>query len=125
MSITMNLRYQKQSDYGDEIFIVSQKFEEEKDSHATLCRIEKKLKDLDFGTFLPVFSNDEHGYATIRFKFYNNKQKLNERDLYSVNFDIKHTERDGKDYLNCMISDIKLFKKAKPQDYGKVIDLGF
>jgi hypothetical protein len=122
MSITLNLRYQKQDDYGSQIFIVSPKYEQEKIGYGKLCVIAEKLKSLNFDTFLPVYSNEDRKYATIRFKFYKG-MKLNERNLYTVTFNAKQTEREEKTYINCMINTIKLHTKAPETDYGKTIDL--
>ena len=122
-SIEMNLRYQKQGLYNDDIFIVSRKINEEKEAFEKLKKLEKKLEEMDLGTFLPVYHNGDLGYCTIRFKFYRG-QKLVERNVYSVKFDVKKSTRGDQQYINCFISGIKLHKKATPQDEGEVLDLG-
>ena len=119
----MNLRYKKQGLYNDEIFIVSSKYDDERESFEKLKKAEGKLEEMDLGTFLPVYSNDELGYATIRFKFYKGI-KLVERNVYSVKFVVKKSTRGDKSYINCFINGITLSKKATPQDEGEILDLG-
>ena len=119
----MNLRYQKTDRYGSEIFIVSPKYPEEKEAYDSLLRVEDKLKGLGVETFLPVFSNDDLKFATIRFKFYKGL-KLVEKNLYTVKFDVKKSERGGIEYINCFINNIKLHTKTKPHDSGIILDLG-
>ncbi len=76
MSILLNLRYQKCDQFRNNIFIVSQKYDEEKEAFEKLKKLEEKLKSLNVGTFLPVYFNEDLGYCTIRFKFLNSPVKL-------------------------------------------------
>ena len=85
-------------------------------------KLETKLKDLNVGTFLPIYYNDDLNYATIRFKFLNSPVKLVERNLYKVKFVIKKSKRGNKEYINAYVNTIKIHTKAKPQDHGEVID---
>ena len=123
MSIQLNLRYQKKDAFGSEIFIASNKYDEEKAAFGTLKKLEKKLKEMNLGSFLPVYVNEDLNYATIRFKFYKGI-KLYERNLYSVTFVVKKSTRDGKQYINCFVDNIKLHKKAPARDDGEIMDLG-
>ena len=93
MSIELNLRYQKKDDYKNNIFIVSPKYDDEQPAFETLKKLEVKLKEMNVGTFLPIFHNDDLNYATIRFKFLNSPVKLIERNLYSIKFVIKKSKR--------------------------------
>ena len=122
MSIELNLRYQKKYDYKNSIFIVSPKYDVEKNAFETLKKLEKKLKEMDLGTFLPIYFNDDLNYCTIRFKFLNSPVKLVERNLYTVKFVINKSIRGGKEYVNCFVNNIKIHTKAKPQDHGEVMD---
>ena len=122
MSIELNLRYQKKDDYKNNIFIVSTKYDEELPAFETLEKLEDKLKEMDLGTFLPVYVNDDLGYATIRFKLLNPPFKLVERDLYTVKFVVKKSKRGNKEYINAFVQKISLHKKAKPVDHGEVLD---
>ena len=124
MSIELLLRYQKKDKFGSEIFIVSPKYDDEKKSFETLKKLEEKLKEMDLGTFLPMFHNDDLNYCTIRFKFLNSPVKLVERNLYSIKFVIKKSIRENKEYINCYVNSIKLHTKAKPVDQGEILDLG-
>ena len=123
MSIQLNLRYQKQDKFGSEIFIASNKYDEEKAAFNTLKKLEKKIKEMNVDTFLPVYVNEDLNYATIRFKFYKG-MKLYERNLYSVTFVVKKSQRNGEQYINCFINNIKLHKKAPVRDDGEIVDLG-
>jgi hypothetical protein len=102
---------------------VSNKFNEEKESYQKLKKLEEKLQEMGVGSFLPVYHNSELGYCTIRFKFYKGV-KLVERNVYTVKFVVKKSERDDSVYINCFINTIKMYKKAKPQDVGEILDLG-
>ena len=84
----MNLRYQKADKWGSEVFIASPKYPEEEKAFETLRTLASKVEDMNLGTFSPVFHNDVLDYCTIRFKFYKG-MKLEERNLYTVNFVIK------------------------------------
>ena len=123
MSITLNLRYQKKETFGSEIFIAANKYDDEKEAFEKLKKMAGKIDDLKYGTFSPVYYNEEYDFCTIRFKFYKGI-KLFERNIYQVNFDVKKSERDKKTYANCHIDSIKIYKKAKPVDTGIILDLG-
>ena len=123
MSITLDLRYQRKDDYKNNIFIVSSKYNEELPAFETLKKLETKLKEMDLGTFLPVYHNEDLNYCTIRFKFLNSPPvKLVERNLYTVKFVIKKSKRANKEYVNCYVNTIKIHTKAKPVDQGEVLD---
>jgi len=122
MSIELLLRYQKKDKFGSEIFIVSPKYDDELPAFEKLKKLEEKLKSLDLGSFLPVYYNDNLNYCTIRFKFLNSQVKLVERNLYTTCFVVKKSIRENKEYINCYVNSIKLYKKAKPVDQGEVLD---
>ena len=121
MSITLNLRYQQKDRYGSEIFIVSKKYPEEAEPFNKLQLIEHKLKEMNLGTFLPIYSNQDIGFCTIRFKFYKGI-KLEERSMYTVKFDIKQNEKNDNSYINCFISNIKMHTKALQLDHGTTLN---
>ena len=93
----MNIRYQRKDQFGNEIFIASAKYDEEVSACDTLRKLEVKLKEMDVGTFLPIYFNDDLSYATVRFKFLNSPVKLVERNVYTVKFVIKKTKRGDKE----------------------------
>ena len=101
MSITLNLRFQKSDAYSTQIFLAAEDRPEEIAACQTLSNFAKKIDSLNLGTFSPIYHNTEHNYSSIRFKFYNLAQKLNPRDLYTVKFTIRKSERDGKKFMNC------------------------
>ena len=122
MSIELVLRYQRKDGYKNNIFIVSPKYDHELPAFEKLKKLETKLKEMDLGTFLPIYYNDDLNYATIRFKFLNPPFKLVERNLYTVKFVIKKSKRANKEYVNCYVNTIKIHTKAKPVDQGEVLD---
>ena len=122
MSIELNLRYQRKDQFGNNIFIVSQKYDEELPAFEKLKKLEKKLREMDLGSFLPVYFNEDLNYCTIRFKFMNSPVKLVERNLYSIKFVVKKNKRGDKEYINCYVNTLKIYRKAMPQDTGEVLD---
>jgi len=124
MSIELVLRYQKKDNYDHHVFIASNKYNEEKDAFEKLKNLEDKLKAMNLGTFLPVFHNDNFEYCIVRFKNFNCPVKLYERNLYTVKFVVKKMIRDGKEYINTYANNVKIYRKAKPQDTGEVLDMG-
>ena len=48
--------------------------------------------------------------------------KLFERNLYEITFDVKKSERDDKEYINCFIKTIKLHTRAPQQDQGEIVE---
>jgi hypothetical protein len=124
MPIKLILRYQKKDQFGNSVFLASSNIENEKASHATLLKIEQKLKDMNLETFLPVYSNEAYQYSSARFKFYKG-EPLIERNLYTVEFDIKKSERNNKTYINCFAHSIKLHSIAQPIDYGETLHFDF
>ena len=103
-SIELNLRYQKKDKFGSEIFIVTPKYDEEKEAFEKLKKLEVKLKEMDLGTFLPIYFNEDLNYATIRFKFLNSPVKLVERNLYTTCFVVKKSKRGDKEYINAFVN---------------------
>ena len=121
MSITSNLRYLRTDDFASEIFIVSPKYELEVPGYEKLKQIAIKIEDLKLGTFSPVYHNEGHKNCTIRFKFYKG-MKLVERNIYTVEFLVKKSERGDKKYVNCFINTISLHTRAKPVDQGEIMN---
>jgi len=120
-TITLNLRYQKSDAYGNHIFIASHKYPEELEAFNRLVEVESKLKGLKTVKFLPVFSNKDIGYATVRFK-YCTGVKLVARNTYTISFNISQTN-GVKRFINCNVKSIKFHSEAKKVDVGTVLDI--
>ena len=112
-------RFSKYDQFKNAIFIVSDK--EEKKSYERLTRYHRKLVDKDYGTFLPVFADEDNKFATIRFKRLN--MNPTPRDTYQILFTIRKIEKDGKIYVNCFVDSIKRIKKSDPLDDGIVLEM--
>ena len=101
MSITLNIRFQKCDEYNTQIFLASEDRHLEVSAYNTLAIYAKQIQSMGLNTFSPIYHNAEYNYSSIRFKFYNQAQKLCPRDLYTVKFTIRKSERDDKKYINC------------------------
>ena len=118
------LRFSKMDKFNQPVFLASSsntQNPEEMDSHRTLYKWYTALDSKNFGTFLPIYVKEE--FASIRFKHNQRFTHMKERDLYDVSFTMRTVVRDGKTYVNIYIDNLKLYKKAKPLDYGKILDL--
>ena len=123
MSNTLTLRYSKNSEYGDHVFICADDPEfcpEEQEGFKELKRMSSKLDGM-FDTFLPVYHSAENSYCSIRFKKTNSK--FHRRSLYTVSFDIKKKTVDGQEYANCFIKKVRLAKRAEKQDEGETLEI--
>lgn len=123
MSNQLILRYSKDSEYGDHIFICAndtEAYPEEQKGFKELKRMSAKLDGM-FDTFLPVYHSAEHSYCSIRFKKTNSK--FHRRSLYAVSFDIKKKTVDNADYCNVYIKKVKLAKRAEKQDEGETLEI--
>jgi hypothetical protein len=118
MSTTINLRFQKKDVYENSIFIASGTNPDEKEQYKTLDKCAKQLQSLDTKTFLPIFSNDEFQYATIRCKKNSSFPNLVENSIYKISFDTKRKTKDDKVFINCYLRKLKLVKKAQILDLG-------
>ena len=118
MSTTLNLRFQKIDVYGNSIFIAASSNPEEVEQYEALDKCAKQLMRLDTKTFLPIFSNDEFQYATIRCKKNSSFPNLVENSIYKISFDTKRKSKDDKVFINCYLRKLKLVKKAEVVDLG-------
>ena len=110
------LRYLKQDQFKNEIFIAGDSGEpEEREELSNICRA---LKEKNITTFLPVFSGN--GYSTIRFR-HENKFKFEEGATYELSFDIRQIERGDKVYVNCYILKSRLVFKAPVIERGELM----
>jgi hypothetical protein len=118
MTTTINLRFQKKDVYENSIFIAAASNPDEVEQYKTLNKFAKQLMLLDTKTFLPIFSNDEFQYATIRCKKNSSFPNLVENSIYKISFDTKRKTKDDKVYINCYLRKLKLVKKAEVVDLG-------
>ena len=118
MSTTINLRFQKKDVYENSIFIAAASNPDEVEQYKTLNKFAKQLMLLDTKTFLPIFSNDEFQYATIRCKKNSSFPNLVENSIYKISFDTKKKSKDDKVFINCYLRKLKLVKKAQIVDLG-------
>jgi hypothetical protein len=118
MSTTINLRFQKKDVYENSIFIAAASNPDEVEQYKTLNKFAKQLMLLDTKTFLPIFSNDEFQYATIRCKKNSSFPNLVENSIYKISFDTKKKSKDDKVFINCYLRKLKLVKKAEVVDLG-------
>jgi hypothetical protein len=109
------LRYQKKSEYGDDIFVANNSDDkpDEQPAYQELQGIYGKLTQ-KFDTFLPVYHSTEHEYCSIRFK--PSAKRFKRGNLYTVKFKITQKEKKGKNYCNCFVLSAKLFKTFKQDD---------
>jgi hypothetical protein len=118
MSTTINLRFQKKDVYENSIFIAAASNPDEVEQYKTLNKFAKQLMSLDTKTFLPIFSNDEFQYSTIRCKKNSSFPNLVENSIYKISFDTKRKTKDDKVFINCYLRKLKLVKKAQVVDLG-------
>jgi hypothetical protein len=117
MTFQLNLRFQKQSDYGDDIFICSNEREPEQEAFKKLKSVANQLTK-QFDTFLPVYHSEDYNYCSIRFKA--GGKSFKRGSLYNIKFDIKQKTKDDKKFVNCFVRSSKLIKSAKIDD-GELI----
>ena len=115
-----NIRFSKDGAYGDKIFIANSQKEPEtfkllENFYNQLCA---KYPD----NFLPIYCNNKHKYATIRFKI---DKKFRKNDIYDIEFVIKKKTSNDKTYINCYLEKAKLIKRGEEEDEGEILDLDF
>ena len=123
MSFSITVRFSKNDNYSNPVFICSPKNDVEKASYTKLCLLAEKNSQSDINTFSPLYHNAEHEFATIRFKHFN-KCKLEQHSLYNINCVLKRKESNDKVYVNAFVNKITLVKRADVRDDGEVLDFG-
>lgn len=114
------LHFQKLDKYENPVFIAKQ--EDIPESFDKLTKIYRRLTEVDYGTYLPIFSHSEFKYTTIRF-FKNSKfNKFKVHATYEITFSINKKTKNEKTYVNCYISKVKFVKGAEKVDLGEVMD---
>lgn len=118
-----SIRFQKFDKYSNPIFIVNS--EKEPVNFKRLTKYYTTLESKEYNTFLPIYSNEENKYATIRFKKNSSKYpNFTKNNVYDIKYSIKQKEHEGKTYVNCYINSLKLVSRAPKIDLGQDIDFG-
>ena len=103
------------------VFIANEKAEPK--TFAKLTKCYEKLNKMKTDTFLPIYSNKENQYSTIRFKKNGTDYGImGANDVYDIECDIKIVNRDDKQFINCYITNLKLVTKAPVIDYGADVE---
>ena len=95
---SLTLRFQKFDAYNNAIFIASSTKENETETYNKLKSYYEKIFPLT-DTFLPIYDSLEYNYATIRFKKDTKHCHLKENSIYIIDFELKQSERGGKNIL--------------------------
>ena len=114
-----SIKFQKFDNFNNFVCIASEKID--KVNYEILKDYAHKLEKMNYGTFIPIFHNDQHSYTNIRF-FKSNKFKMVEDNKYDIEFDIKIKEKNNKKYVNCHIKTLKFVSKPM-YDEGEVLVL--
>ena len=122
MPVTLTLRFQKFDDYQNAVFICSSKRVEELEEFKKLTKFYTQLEEKKYDSFLPIYSNSENKYATIRTKKNSNFTKMSVNAVYEITFDTKKKKKDEKTYINCYLRSLKLIKKAELVDEGSDVE---
>ena len=116
MPTIKNIRFQKLDQFENAIFIADKK--REPDTYQQLNGYYKQLKESTPEIFLPIYSNQEHNYSTIRV---NSPMKYETNATYSIKFSIRKVIKGEKTYINVNIDRIKFLKPAPVIDLGTEI----
>ena len=116
-----SIRFQKFDTYENPVFIANSI--KEPVMFAKLTKFHKQLQKKNYDTFLPIYSDDEKGYASIRFKKNHTYPNLTPNAVYDLKYAIKQKEHEDKTYVSCYINSLKLVSKAPKLDLGE--DLQF
>jgi hypothetical protein len=124
MSKTLTLRFQKEDQYDNMIFVASNESSNEgmRDAFAVLENYYKKLTCMiDLSSFLPIYCKDN--YASIRFKKNYKHKNFIPNSVYDIDFEVRIVNRNNVKYCNCFITHTKLVKKATVIDRGELLTL--
>ncbi len=111
----LKLRYQKRTDYGDDVFICTDDKERpiEKEGFEKLKDIAGQLEKR-FNTFLPIYYSSDYEYCSVRFKPCGKKFKIGH--VYEVKFNVKQITKKDNVYCNCFITSTKFIKSQKIEE---------
>ena len=114
------LRFLKNDQFKNPIFIASSRKDTEIASFTKLREYYEQIRSYEFDTFIPIYYDVENQFASIRFK--HKGAQLEFGAVYSVDFKITKKEKLSKIYVNCYIDKIKLIAKAEKIDRGEELD---
>jgi hypothetical protein len=119
MTVLKNIKFQKLGKFGEYVFIASSK--QDQGNFDTLKELASKIELKEYGTFSPLYCNQQYDYCTIRFQK-NNKHTFDESSKYDIEFVMKTKNKDGKEYVNCYIQKSKFISKPEPYDEGEILE---
>jgi len=100
--MSIEIRYNKKSEYDAEIFIANS----DERAYKKLVSQFNKLNKLYPNTYLPIYASESKGYVTLRLKSKYQKcmpAKLDKDAVYRISYEIRQgTGRKGLPYLNCI-----------------------
>ena len=118
MPLLKNLRFNKLDVFGHPLFIADS--EKEPKNYNKLKKIYKQLKTSYPDLYLPIFTNEQYKYSSLRLKIHTQitKLKLKRGDTVNVKFSIKHKKTTERESVICHCDIITLVKRAEPIDHG-------
>ena len=120
MTQKLTLRYLRQDRFQNNVFIASDKTEEQAqydDLNMIHDKITKKFPDADG---IPTYQSQE--YTTFRMAK-QNKFRFKEKNSYYLTFKIKNsTSKDGRTFINAVLISSKLHNRAEKEDSGEDVE---
>jgi hypothetical protein len=121
MTQKLTLRFLKQDRFQNDVFISSEKPEEQAQFDALNSihdKISKKFPDADG---VPCYQGE--GYATIRMSK-QSKFRFKEKNSYHLTFKIKKSiSKDGRTFINAVLISSKLHNRAEKEDSGSDVEI--
>ena len=119
MPILQSIKFSKPDKFGNLVFIATDEYDNV--NYMKLISYYHKLVLKAYDTFLPLYHNEEHEFASIRF----HKGKFNPvlGCKYDIDYTIKVRNKDDKQFCNCYINSMKFVSKAAVFDEGEELDL--
>lgn len=120
MSLVVVVKFLKLDQFNNPMFICSP----EDEGFAELDTCYKKIKAMNFTTYLPLYQHPVKKYITITYRFNDSRlKKFSDKSIYKISTNLRTVERDGKKYINCEIASAALIEYSKPLDRGDVLQL--
>ena len=120
MTQKLTLRYLKPDRFQNDVFISTDKTEEQAQFDALNTihdKITKKFPDADG---IPTYQSQE--YTTCRMSK-QNKFRFKEKNSYHLTFKVKKsTSKDGRTFINAVLISSKLHNRAEKEDSGEDVE---